>query len=86
MKNILRVIALLFVIDAYADIEYSATEESRVSTQEISSSRACWEEVSTQGCGDPAEDPKHFRACLKNIHPKLSLNCKKMMANLYGVK
>ncbi len=86
MKNILLVIALLFVIDAHADIEYSSTEESKVTIQEITSNRACWEEVSTLGCGAPGEDPIHFRACLKNVHPTLSSNCKKMMTSLYGIK
>lgn len=84
MKKIFFVTCLLLVMNAYADIEYSAAEESQTTTEEVLQSRYCFKEVELQGCGDPGEDPGHFRSCLKNIKSKLTKGCNKMMTELYG--
>lgn len=86
MKNILLVTGLLFVMHASADIEYSSAEPSKATAQEINKSRSCFQELMVQGCGDPGEDPQHFRSCLKNVHPSLTADCRAMMTELYGVK
>lgn len=86
MKNFTLMIGLLFVMNAQADIEYSADQDSRPSTEEISSNRACFEEVARLGCGDPGEDSSHFQTCLKESSPKLTAKCKTMMKELYGIQ
>lgn len=83
MKKFL--IALMIVsVNAYANIDYSPSGSGKASAEEISRSRACFEELKVQGCGDPGdEDIEHFRSCLKNVIPSLTDNCKKMMTELY---
>lgn len=84
MKKIVCSLALLFSLSSYADIEYSSAEESKATTEEVLQNRYCFKEVALQGCGDPGEDPRHFRSCLKDIKPKLTDGCRKMMTELYG--
>lgn len=86
MKNLILSMGLLLSVNAIADIEYIPTDRSQASQAEISKNRACFEEISTQGCGGPGEDHQHFRSCLNNVFPKLSRDCQKMMSNLYGSK
>lgn len=86
MKQIFLALGLIFVLNANATIEYSAAEDSKPTPQEVSRNRACFEELASQGCGDPGEDPKHFRSCLNNVHSTLSVSCRKMMSELYGTK
>lgn len=84
MRTTLLALSLLFTITAQANIEYSAAETSKATPQEIAQNRACFEELKVQGCGDPGEDIQHFKSCLKNVHPTLSVYCQKMMTELYG--
>lgn len=84
MKKLFCAMSLLLVMNAYADIEFTSAEESKASTEEVLQNRYCFKEVELQGCGDPGEDPRHFRSCLKNIKPKLTDSCQKMMTELYG--
>ena len=86
MKKILFAICLLFVMNVSADIEYSADQDSKPTTQEVSRNRACFEEVAKEGCGDPGEDIKHFKSCLSTVSTTLSSDCRKMMTELYGTK
>lgn len=86
MKKLFVVMSLVMSFGAYADIEYSADQDSKPTIIEINKNRACFEEVAKLGCGDPGEDPKHFKSCLKDIHSSLSTSCKKMMSDLYSVK
>lgn len=86
MKKLLVVLCLVMSVSAFANIEYSADQDSALSSAEIAQNRACFEEVAKLGCGDPGEDPQHFKSCLRNIHSSLPTNCKKMMTNLYGAK
>lgn len=86
MKNTLAIIGLLFVMNAKADIEYSADQDAKASPQEVSKNRACFQELSAQGCGDPGDDHQQFRSCLNNVHSTLTTECQKMMSNLYGTK
>lgn len=84
MKYFLPAIALSFMISARASIEYVESEQSHATPEEIQQSRACFKEVARNGCGDPGEDPRHFRLCLKNTKETLTKDCKKMMTELYG--
>lgn len=86
MKYTIVTLGLLFTISANADIEYSPQEPAKATVQEISKSRACFEELKVQGCGDPGDDINHFKSCLGNVHSTLTDSCKKMMTDLYGVK
>lgn len=86
MKNTLAIISLLFVMNVKADIEYSADQNAKATPQEVSKNRACFQELSAQGCGDPGDDHQQFRSCLNNVHSTLTSDCQKMMSNLYGTK
>lgn len=72
------------MMNARADIEYSPTEVSKASAGEIAMSRACFEELKVQGCGDPGEETDHFRTCLKDVYQSLTGSCQRMMSELYG--
>ena len=86
MKNTLAIIGLLLVMNANADIEYSEDQNAKATPQEVSKNRACFQELSAQGCGDPGDDHQQFRSCLNNVHSTLTTDCQKMMSNLYGKK
>lgn len=84
MRTTLLALSLIFAFNAQANIDYSPNEVSKATPQEIAQSRACFEELKVQGCGDPGEDIQQFKSCLKNVHPTLTANCQKMMTELYG--
>lgn len=86
MRNTIMTLSLFISVTAFADIEYSVNEPMKATSQEISRNRACFKELEVQGCGDPAEEPQHFRSCLSNVHSSLTSDCQKMMSELYGTK
>ncbi len=86
MKNFFLLIGMIYLIDAQASIEYMPNELSKATVAEVERNRSCFRELAVQGCGDPAEDPQHFRSCLNHVHSTLGENCKKMMSDLYGSK
>ena len=86
MKNIILVSSFFLTFSALADIEYVAGDRSIATDAEISKSRACFQELSVQGCGDPGEDPQQFRSCMSNVYPTLNPDCQKLMTELYGKK
>ena len=86
MKSISIALFMFFIANAHADIEHTAADGAKASTQEIAQNRACFSELASQGCGDPGEDIKKFRSCLHDSYSQLSENCQKMMSNLYGKK
>jgi len=83
MKLLITLMCLLLIINANASIEHVEGEEETPSPQEISKSRACFDELTKAGCGDPGENLKDFRACLHETFPSLTEDCRKMMSNLY---
>jgi hypothetical protein len=85
MKTVFIALSLLFVINAQASIEHDP-KQVEATPQEISKSRACFEELAQMGCRDSGEDHQEFRACLHNIFPSLTSDCQKMMSRLYGKK
>lgn len=85
MKKFLAPICMLFIINTYAHIEHDGNR-GEPSAEDLSKSRACFEELSQNGCGDPGDDHKQFRACLHNVFPTLNKDCQKMMTNLYSRK
>ena len=85
MKYILSSILLSLSLQTFASMDVSEAI-SKTSSEEISANRACFQELEAQGCRTPDEDPKHFRACLKNSLPALTSNCKKMVSDLYEAK
>jgi hypothetical protein len=88
MKNIFLAASFLLTMNAFASIEFEPTQaaSSKASDREISRSRACFQELSAQGCGDPGEDPTHFRSCMRNVKSTLTSECKALMNDLYGKK
>lgn len=86
MKNLLLCFGLMLSVNAMADIEFTSEDAAQVSDAQVSKNHACFEELSSQGCGGPGEDHQHFRSCMNNVFPKLSKDCQKMMSNLYGKK
>lgn len=68
----------------FATTEHSPEDMIQPSAQEVSQNRACFEEVSQNGCGDPGEDIQQFRSCLHNVFNSLTPRCQKMMSNLYS--
>jgi hypothetical protein len=84
MKNYFLAFTFLFVINANASIEFSPEQAAQPTEAELTKSRSCWEELNTLGCGDPGDDPQHFRSCLKDVTGSLTPSCKSMMKELYG--
>ncbi len=84
MKNVILTMGYLFALSAFANIDYSPEDEVQPSAEEVAQSRACFEELSQESCGDPGEDAHHFRTCLKERKATLSPECQKMMTGLYG--
>lgn len=85
MKKLLLPLFMLFMLNAYATIEDDGTNV-QPSEAEVSKNRACFEELSKNGCTDPGEDHKQFRSCLHDSFANLSKDCQKMMTGLYGKK
>ena len=86
MKKIILATGMLLSLTAFADIEYSSMEPAKATSQEISKSRACFNELEEQGCGDPGDDLQQFRSCMNNVYSTLTADCKKLMSELYGAK
>ena len=84
MKNALLVLGLCFVLHAQASID--ASDRDRASESEVSNSRACFQELEQEGCGDPGVDPQHFRSCMSAAYVRLSKDCQELMTTLYGKK
>lgn len=84
MKNLILILSLCFAMQAFASIEYTSAEPKKATSEEISRSRSCFQELAVQGCGDPGEDPQHFRSCLKDVRSTLTSGCRNMMDELYG--
>lgn len=82
MKKIFIPVMMMLVVNAFASIEHDGSPEPTAA--QVAKSRACFEEVSQNGCGDPGDDVKQFRSCLHNVHPSLTADCQKMMSHLYG--
>jgi len=83
MKKLLIPILVFSLHSAYASIEFEGDEQQPTS-KEITKNRACFEELARNGCGDPGEDVKQFRSCLKNVHSTLSPDCQQLMNYLYS--
>ncbi len=86
MKKIFFIMLISISAHSFANIEYSSQEPAKATVTEIKRNRACFEELKVQGCGDPGEDAQHFRSCLNNSFELLSVDCKKMMLELYGTR
>lgn len=87
MKTILIALSLLLVMNAKADIEYSADDaKGKATPAEITRNQSCFRELEDNGCGNPGENIKSFRSCMRNVYSGLSDDCQKMMSNLYGTK
>lgn len=82
MKTLLAIF-LTVSFSAFANIEYDPARDVKASDQEISNSRACFKELSQNGCADPGENLPAFRSCMHDVFPKLSDSCQRMMSNLY---
>lgn len=75
---------ITLVFSANATTEYIPEERGiQPTASELASSRSCWQELQTLGCGDPAEDMEQFRSCMNNVYTSLSASCKKLMSELY---
>ena len=83
MKKLIIPLSMLFIVSAQANIEYDGVD-AQPTTQEVTKNRACFEELAKNGCGDPGEDVKQVRSCLKNVFPTLAVDCKKLMNYLYS--
>lgn len=86
MKSLLIILMMFSLTQVKATTEHLDADNDRPTTEEIKKNRACFEEVSQNGCGDPGEDMKHFRTCLHNVFPTLTQDCRKMMSKLYHRK
>jgi hypothetical protein len=85
MKKFLIPMMMFWMLSASAHIEFEG-DGPAPTNQEIAKSRACFEELSKNGCGDPGEDLNHFRSCLHNVFPSLTKDCQKMMSHLYSAR
>lgn len=86
MKKLILLSSLVFALNATASMDFTESKGSKPSSTEINKHRSCFQELSDDGCGDPGEDPKHFRSCLAEVFPRLTSDCQKMMSELYGNK
>jgi hypothetical protein len=82
MTNILLLASFLLVQTSFANIEYDGVSV-KPTQAERTRNRACFEELKINGCGDPGEDPQHFRSCMSQVFEKLSPECQAMMNKLY---
>lgn len=85
MKRMTLAMVMVVMTSAYATIEYDGND-GKPTTAELQKSRACFEELSQNGCGDPGDDLKHFRTCMHDSFSKLSTECRSMMTRLYKRK
>lgn len=86
MKKIIIAFGMVFALNSLASMTYTESKGSKPTAQERQNNRACFSQLSADGCGDPGEDPKHFRSCMADVYPRLSTECKKLMSDLYGTK
>jgi hypothetical protein len=84
MKSLLIAFGMVFALNSMASLTYSESKGSKPTDQEREKNHACFSQLSNDGCGDPGEDPRHFRSCMANVYPRLSSDCKKLMSDLYG--
>lgn len=84
MKNVMMLLTMTLTLSAFANIEDSPLERSHITPEEVNSARSCFQELVVMGCGDPGEEPVHFRNCLKNVYPSLTPDCARRMRDLYG--
>lgn len=84
MKNFILLASLLLTLNVFADIEHTDNAPARPSEEEIARNRACFQDLATQGCGDPGEDPQQFRSCMSNVYSTLDKHCQDLMSTLYG--
>lgn len=84
MKSFILICSLMIILtEARASIEHMPGDEAVPSATEINQNRACFSEVSRNGCEDPGVNLREFRSCLHNVFPKLSDSCRRMMSDLY---
>lgn len=83
MKNLILMCGILLMVNAYATIEAGDEKVFNVTAEEVMKNRACFKDLEANGCGDPGEDPKQFRSCMRNVYPKLEEDCQKLMTKLY---
>lgn len=84
MKVFYIALITLTFTQSFATTEHSPEDMIQPSALEVSQNRACFLEVSENGCGDPGEDIQQFRSCLHNVFSSLTPRCQKMMSNLYS--
>ena len=84
MKFFMMALFMLSLASSQASIEFAESKQTEISQVQLAKNRACLDELVTHGCGDPAEDHKHFRTCLHDAFPALTEGCQKMMSNLYS--
>lgn len=86
MKKLILLSGLCFALNGVASMDFSESKGSKPSSTQISKQRACFQELTDDGCGDPGEEPRHFRNCLAEVYPRLTTECRKLMSDLYGSK
>ncbi len=83
MKNIILLLVFFWAFNALSSIEYDPKFDYQVTQAEVDSNRACFRELETLGCGDPADGAKHFRECVRDVRDTLTENCQKLVSKLY---
>lgn len=83
MKKLLVMFGMVLMVNANAQTtqvkKYVHPTES-----EITTNRACFQDLEVQGCRPQEEDPEQFRECLANAVDSLEESCKSMVLKLYG--
>jgi hypothetical protein len=83
MKKLFSALLIVSALSVHGHIEFEG-EPAPPTREEIGRNRACFEDLSRQGCGDPGDDVQQFRSCLHTVFPSLSAHCQKLMSNLYA--
>ena len=86
MKKIFFGLILLTSFMAKADIDEGTMKSMEPKAEEIVSSRSCFKELETFGCGHPRVDLEQFKSCMENVFSSISPSCQKMMGELYRKK
>lgn len=82
MKNIFSMLLMVLMVNANATTE----DKNYVhpSNAEITKNRACFKQLEERGCGNPKDDPEHFRSCMSSLYSALDDHCQRTLINLYG--
>jgi hypothetical protein len=86
MKVLFFLATLLLSLPTFSTVDLASLESTAPTAKELKTSRSCFGELETLGCGHPRDDQERFESCLHNVYSSLTTSCRQMMGELYGVR